>query len=453
MNELIQALAREIRQTSLWLAKEKTTDLSSIRFRLHTLREAASTAEMRNVEQALGRLESRLESARGDGLDEILGHLSKLLFELAQPVYKNEKLWLAEFDDIESDLSSLTTSMDQCMDRLMNMVSVADNVLLQTDGEIYSESLMELSRGIRDEIIDIQNRRTNASVAAEKLHHISVALMKDFSSNNWIPIDIAFARFRQKVRAWSKENTKPVALRSKADKVRVGMDQYEHFLGLLDIILDEIMTNGLDDPEDRSKAGKPTVAKIFIEASQKPNLIQLAISHDGLGLNQHLALPAQAEKNLKKLRGWLWMDERKEVGQRLMLQFPLWHSITEAVKIQCEVGVAFVPLSVIQRLDVTQSDTSKKIPRIHLDRRAGTVKNEHFSNGLIFSLGYWQGFLPCNILSPAKRIIIDSAWQTEPLWMLGWTRSDGEKYPVIHPLTLAPIPSHWRYLYPMETKS
>lgn len=452
MNELLQALSQEIRQTSRWLLKEKTPDTSSIRFRLHTLREAAATAEMKTVDLALAKIESRLEGPAPAGVEEILDQLSKLLLSLAKPILENEQLWLADLGTIENDVKALAKSMDQSSARLMMLASIAENVLMKGSENIPVEELLSISRSLRDESGEAQRRRTYALRTVKKLHRTSRALMKDFSTNSWIPLDPAFARLREKVHKWSKANTNPVALRCTANKTRVGIKQYEDIIKLLDFILDEIMKKGLDDPENRNKAGKATVAGIAIGSSMEQNLVQMEISHDGVS-KRAFSLPSDARDNLRNLRARLWMDESTDIGQRLVLQLPLFFSTVEAIKIRCDAGEIFVPVGVLHGLVRIPGDLPEDLSRIYLDRRTSISEKEHLSHGLIFSLGYWQGYLPCNILSPAKRIIVNSPREKDPLWVLGRTDTEKESSRVLHPLALSSTPTHWRPIFPMETKS
>ena len=452
MNELLQALAQEIRQTSLWLSREKTPDTASIRFRLHTLREAAATADMKSVEQALGKIESRLDSSRPASMDEILDHLSKLVLVLAQPVLKSEQLWLAELDDLENELKAMITSMNRSMDKLLKLASLSDNTLLQSDMESSGKALISISRDIKNEIAEMRSRRTRTIHTTEKLHRLFNTLMNDFSHGSAIPLDPAFARLRQKVRKWSKNAARPVALSIKTDKVIVATAQYDDITRLLDIILQQIVTKGLDDPESRSRAGKPTVAGISIEGGMEQDMVQLAISHDGKDSKRPISLASTAMECLRRLRARLWTDDEAETGQRVVIHLPLWHSTTEAIKVESEVGEVFVPVSVVTRLTKIPDDILKDLPVIHLDRRSKVDDPRRFSHALIFSRGYWQAYLPCNILYPTRRIIMNSPGEKDPLWVWGRTDLANESFRVIHPLAFSSTPKHWRSIFPMESK-
>ncbi len=449
MKELLLTLAEEIRQTALWLGQEEEPSNSNIRFRLRTLREAASMARMNAVGDVLADLEQKLAGPQPVALEVVLAQLSDLLVTLAEPAEARELEWVAQMGSVEADLERLIQELGHCAERLDRLGASSDRAVVAQDQEQRSELCLEVGRGLRQEQAGLQTWRREASATADRLRNAGRRLMRELAATHRIPLDPTFARLRERVRRWSRANSIPVSLQSRA-RLDVSVRQYEPLVRVIEGLVEQILDHGLEDPKRRRKAGKATVANIVIGGERHGSLLQLELEDDGRTERGGPAIDDALRADLEQLRARLFVDTEAGDGQRLVLQLPMWYSSLEALPVECDIGTVLVPLSVVDRLSAGDGVAPADLPSIQLDRRSAGADRPDEAHGLVCRVGDWIGWLPGQISGPVIRVVAQPAGEQDPVWIIGRVNQDRQAGPVLHPLPFVTPPTGWRAIFPAD---
>ncbi|MBN2493336.1 MAG: hypothetical protein JXR96_01990 [Deltaproteobacteria bacterium] len=442
-HEVLITLAEEIRQLLAWLGQQESPpEADSIRFRLLTLREAATVAGLGSVEKQLAELESKLDRKKGSplGVEEVLERLSGLIVSLAEPAERAELEWLGQLEQAERDLDQLSRVLDHGARRLGSLGLQADSHALSPDAEMA----LELGGQLRIESEQLRSCRRQAMACAARLHRVARRLGQELAVVHRVPLAPTLLRLRERCRRWGREHTKPVSLQYQCGRLEVGFRQFEPLARILEALLEQILAHGLDDPAKRRKLGKATVASIRIEGRQEASLLVLDVWDDGLQERPAPQLDKHLREDVSQLRGRIWKDLAASPGQHLVIELPVWHSSLEAIPVETEIGSLWVPLRVVERI-LTRSETSD-LSVLHLDRR--TEASAPADEGLVCRIGSWQAILPGHVTGPAQRVVPSQAAMNDPPWATGRIRIDGQEQLLFHPLPFANIRDEGQRLYP-----
>jgi hypothetical protein len=457
MNELLLTLAEEIRQTMIWLGQEEEPSKSNIRFRLRTLREAASMARMNAVEAVLADLDTRLvESDQADpatgpiGLEDVLGRLSSLLVSLAEPAEARELAWVAQVGGIEEDLRLRAEGIGNSAELLRQLTTKTDRAVLTTNEQQRAELSIELGRELRQEADRLRDHQHQLHAITEHLSNAARTLIRELTAAHRIPLDPTFARLRERVRRWARSKARPVSLQCRTTRLDVGVRQYDPLVRVLDALIDGLLESGQTDPEQRRKAGKPTVASIVISGKREGSLLELCIEDDGSADRPGPLLADRTQADLQRLRAAIWRDARIDAGLRLVLRLPIWYSSLEALPILTAVGEVLVPLSVVEQILGGGRQMTDMLPIIDLERRSRQESHESSGPGLVCAVSSWRAWLPGRVIGPVTRVVARPATQTDPTWVLGHVLDDQTERPLLHPLPFVPPKEGLNRLYPLE---
>jgi two-component system, chemotaxis family, sensor kinase CheA len=276
--------------------------------------------------------------------------------------------------------------------------------LINLIGELVLERnrLVQLSHATSSgkapaEGLDVVLAQTSA-----RLSFITDELQSAGLKTRMVPIETVFRRFPRLVRDVSRDLQKDVQLIIRGQDTELDKTMVELIGDPLVHLVRNSLDHGIEAPDVREKAGKPTQGTIRLEACQQGDRIVISMSDDGAGINPErvgrkavekglvtperlrvlspreiidfIFLPgfSTAEKisdlsgrgvgldvvrtNLKKLNGSLEIDSQPGVGTTIRMRLPLTLIILPVLLVQVADEVYALPLhSVVETAPVNLS--------------------------------------------------------------------------------------------------
>jgi two-component system chemotaxis sensor kinase CheA len=191
----------------------------------------------------------------------------------------------------EKDDSKLTKSIKVSSEKLDQLMNNVGELVITNSG--FQKIYDDLVRTFGDDTIFAELKSK-----IDQINRISKDLQSGIMNTRMVPIGSVFNRFSRLVRDLSMETGKKVQLillgeNTELDKKVVDM------IGepLLHLIRNSI-DHGLEQPEERLKAGKSDVGTVELNAYQGGNNIMVEIKDDGRGLNKSRILKKAIENGL-----------------------------------------------------------------------------------------------------------------------------------------------------------
>lgn len=138
----------------------------------------------------------------------------------------------------------------------------------------------------------------------ERLATIVTDLRDSVTRTRMQPIDRLFATLPRLVRDTAKECGKQVTLELSGQDVEIDREMVEAIRDPLVHIVRNAIDHGIEHPDVRAAAGKPTGSVLRIAALQSGNQVSIEISDDGRGIDTHALIErAIAAKKIDRARG------------------------------------------------------------------------------------------------------------------------------------------------------
>jgi two-component system, chemotaxis family, sensor kinase CheA len=182
---------------------------------------------------------------------------------------------------IAADAASLRVSTDK-IDLLVNLVGE----LIITESMLASQSALgeldgpEAALGLAD--LTRHTRNLQEAVLAIRM----------------VPISNVFARFPRFVRALAQHLGKQVELVTSGESTELDRGLVEQISDPLMHLIRNAIDHGLETPEARAAAGKPTMGRVTLAASQRGGKVVIEVSDDGRGLDRARILARAAERGI-----------------------------------------------------------------------------------------------------------------------------------------------------------
>ncbi|HLO96800.1 MAG TPA: response regulator, partial [Burkholderiaceae bacterium] len=270
-----------------------------------------------------------------------------------------------DFDPLEFDRYTRFQELTRMMAESVNDVATVQRSLLRNvqlgEDELAGQS--RLTRELQDDLL--RTRMVEFQSLAERMHRV--------------------------VRQASREVGKQVQLEISGGHVELDRSVLERLIGAFEHLLRNSVIHGIEAPEKREAAGKPTVGHIHVQLAQEGNEVVLRFTDDGAGLNlprirergiSHGLIKADAQLSDEQLMGLIFapgfstahevtelagrgvgMDvvrsevntlggyvetqSREGMGTSFALRVPLTTALTQVVQLRCgELSVA-VPANLI----------------------------------------------------------------------------------------------------------
>jgi chemosensory pili system protein ChpA (sensor histidine kinase/response regulator) len=151
--------------------------------------------------------------------------------------------------------------------------------------------LQQLSRTLTESLHDLSNIQSNlqtyageAESALQQQARINANLQEGLMRTRMIPFSTQAARLRHITRQTGRELGKRVELHITGTDVGVDRTVLERMMGPFEHMIRNSLDHGIEDGEERRRAGKPPEGKIVIDTSQEGTEIVIRFSDDGRGL-------------------------------------------------------------------------------------------------------------------------------------------------------------------------
>ena len=96
----------------------------------------------------------------------------------------------------------------------------------------------------------------------------------------------------------SKKQNKNVELKITGEETEVDKNIIEHLSDPLMHLIRNAIDHGIESPEERTRLGKPSVARVYLEAKNAGGDVYIIVRDDGAGLNKDKILARARERGL-----------------------------------------------------------------------------------------------------------------------------------------------------------
>ena len=281
--------------------------------------------EMHGLKTALGELTENVARLRRELREIEIAAESQLASRMHAPQEKN-----GQFDPLEFDRFTRFQELTRMMAESVNDVATVQQTLNKVADD------------------------TDAALAAQA--RLNRELQQDLMRIRMVPIGSIVERLHRVVRQASKELAKRANLDVRGVNVELDRSALERMTGPLEHLLRNSVAHGLESPDRRAAAGKPTMGEISLEVRQEGNEVTLVLADDGAGLDLE-RIRARAQQ-----QGLLQAGESRSDQQVAELIFAPGLSTAEAVTELSGRGVG---------LDVVMNEVSDLGGRIELTSTPG----------------------------------------------------------------------------------
>lgn len=134
--------------------------------------------------------------------------------------------------------------------------------------------------------------------AVEGLDHISRDLQEQVMKVRMIPVEGTFSRFQRVVRDLAAELGKDIRLVMSGTETELDKNVIEQIADPLKHLVRNSADHGLERPQARAAAGKPTTGTIWLRAYQQEGQIIIEVADDGAGIDRDRVLKKALERGL-----------------------------------------------------------------------------------------------------------------------------------------------------------
>jgi chemosensory pili system protein ChpA (sensor histidine kinase/response regulator) len=182
--------------------------------------------------------------------------------------------------------------------------------------------LQQLSRGLTESLHDLTTIQGSLDVFAgeaetvlQQQARINTSLQEGLMRTRLIAFSTQAARLRHIARQTARELGKRVELRITGADVDVDRNVLERMMGPFEHMIRNALDHGIENEEERQRAGKSPVGAITIDTSQEGNEIAIRFSDDGAGFDIDAIRRRAIENGL--------MAEDKTLSDEELIQFIL----------------------------------------------------------------------------------------------------------------------------------
>jgi chemosensory pili system protein ChpA (sensor histidine kinase/response regulator) len=152
--------------------------------------------------------------------------------------------------------------------------------------------MQELTRFLAESLGDVitlhqglQKNLDETELAIHAQARLNRELQQGLMGVRLVPLGNLADRFYRVVRQTAKELDKKANLELKGIRTELDRSVLEKITGPFEHLLRNAIAHGIETPAERTRAGKPEIGEISIDAAQRGNEVVLTIADDGAGLN------------------------------------------------------------------------------------------------------------------------------------------------------------------------
>jgi two-component system chemotaxis sensor kinase CheA len=136
----------------------------------------------------------------------------------------------------------------------------------------------------------------NLRSVAEEIEHLASELRDSMMSVRMVPVAQLFSRFRRLIHDLCRDTGKEIELITEGETTELDKTVIERLADPLIHLIRNSADHGLETPEERLAAGKPTAGRITLAARQAGAEVVITVKDDGRGVNRD-RVRAKAEEN------------------------------------------------------------------------------------------------------------------------------------------------------------
>jgi two-component system chemotaxis sensor kinase CheA len=136
----------------------------------------------------------------------------------------------------------------------------------------------------------------NLRSVAEEIEHLASELRDSMMSVRMVPVAQLFSRFRRLIHDLARDTGKEIDLITEGETTELDKTVIERLADPLIHLIRNSADHGLETPEERLAAGKPTKGRIILAARQAGAEVVITVKDDGRGVNRD-RVRAKAEEN------------------------------------------------------------------------------------------------------------------------------------------------------------
>lgn len=146
---------------------------------------------------------------------------------------------------------------------------------------------------------DLRGLATESFEKATRQHRMIINELQDLvMSVRMVPLGLTFQKMNRIVRDMSKKINKKVDLTILGEETEVDKNVIEHIGDPLMHIIRNSVDHGIEEPEERVKAGKDETGQVVLEAKHSGGEVWIVIKDDGKGLDRQKILEKAEEKGI-----------------------------------------------------------------------------------------------------------------------------------------------------------
>ena len=242
---------------------------------------------------------------------------------------------------------------------------------------------------------------TDLSSPVEEMGRLTTEL-RDIALNvRMMPIGSTFNRFRRLVRDLSSELGKKIELKTSGEDTEMDKTIIERMGDLLVHLIRNSIDHGIENPEERQKAGKPESGTIHLSAKHEGAHVVISIEDDGKGIDKDVIRNKAIEKGL--------IDETAELTKQEILGLIMAPGFSTAAEVSNisgrGVGMDVVKKEIISLRGEVEIDSEKgqgtKI-RLYLPLTLAII------DGLLVDVGSFKYILPVSIVEECLELSKDN---------------------------------------------
>lgn len=230
-------------------------------------------------------------------LDELLNNSVELVItnnELSNYISKmtNELKRLEEERKELTELKNLSQDIFQHYQELFNLMNKISKDSTSPQTEVIKPSLENLMNKLQSMYNEIKTLESGIKTTLkdfemnfEKTNKIGNRLYDDILQVRMVPISLLFGLFPRAIDEISKKYNKKVELVIEGGETELDRSMVEHLFEPLLHIVRNAIDHGIETLEERKKAKKSDVGKIYLRAKQEKDTVIITIEDDGRGID------------------------------------------------------------------------------------------------------------------------------------------------------------------------
>jgi len=224
----------------------------------------------------------RVDSKRIDNLLNLVSEavINKATFNQLSNRFTETQMELQNADTLLKDnLKDLFDSLPDYLEKIQSGSSAKE--IKKEIGDRFS-GLFDLLEPFQ---VLLKNTVTKFRSTSQNLGRITSEMHEKVLQIRMVPISQIFSRFPRLVRDLSRSLNKQVKLNIEGEDTELDKSVIEDLLDPLIHCVRNSVDHGIENPEDRTSAGKPAEGQVFLRAKNEGNMIIIEVQDDGKGID------------------------------------------------------------------------------------------------------------------------------------------------------------------------